>query len=84
MLFMLILLSAAAGAAYAWWERMQPNRDMIVPDYGAAHPVFYNGEQLDGEARVREGEVLLPLDTIGPCSAKMCRSAMKRTANRSL
>ena len=64
MLFMLILLSAAAGAAYAWWERMQPNRDTIVPDYGAAHPVFYNGEQLDGEARVRDANVLLPLDMI--------------------
>jgi len=64
MLFMLILLSAAAGAAYAWWERMQPNRDTIVPDYGAAHPVFYNGEQLDGEARVRDTNVLLPLDMI--------------------
>jgi len=61
---MLILLSAAAGAAYAWWERMQPNRDTIVPDYGAAHPVFYNGEQLDGEARVRDANVLLPLDMI--------------------
>lgn len=64
MLFMLLLLSAAAGAAYAWWERMQPNRDTIVPDYGTAHPVFYNGEQLDGEARVRDANVLLPLDMI--------------------
>ena len=61
---LLLLLSAAAGAAAAWWERMQPNRDRIVPDYGAAHPVFHNGEQLDGEARVREGEVLLSLDMI--------------------
>jgi spore germination protein YaaH len=64
LLALLILLSAAAGAAYAWWERMQPNRDTIVPDYGAAHPVFYAGERLDGEARVRDANVLLPLDMI--------------------
>mgnify|MGYP001232464059 CR=1 FL=1 len=60
----LLLLSAAAGAAFAWLERTQPNRDTIVPDYGADHPVFYNGERLDGEARVRDENVLLPLAMI--------------------
>jgi spore germination protein YaaH len=64
LLIVLLLLSAAAGAAVAWWERMQPNRDTIVPDYGAAHPVFYAGERLDGEARVRDANVLLPLAMI--------------------
>ncbi|OUM97323.1 MAG: glycosyl hydrolase [Thermobacillus sp. ZCTH02-B1] len=64
LLALLLLLSAAAGAAAAWWQRNLPNRDTIVPDYGAAHPVFYLGRQLDGEARVREANVLLTLDMI--------------------
>ena len=64
LLALLVLLAAAAGAAAAWWERMQPNRDTIVPDYGAAHPVFHEGERLAGEARVRDANVLLTLDMI--------------------
>lgn len=66
-LFNLLLLSAvavAAGAAYLWWEQMQPSREMIVPEYGVQHPIFYNGNQLDGGAHVREAEVLLPLDVV--------------------
>lgn len=63
-LLALLLLSAAAGALIARWERMQPNRDTIVPDYGAAHPVFFRGERLDGEALVRDENVLLTLETI--------------------
>jgi spore germination protein YaaH len=64
LLAMLLLLSAAAGAALAWVERMKPNKEMIVPEYGAAHPVFYGGERLEGEVRVRDENILLPLDMI--------------------
>jgi spore germination protein YaaH len=63
MIVLCILLIAGAGG-YLAWLRTLPNTESIVPDYGYAIPVMYEGAVLETEAKRDGEELMLPLDTI--------------------
>jgi len=63
MIVLCLLLIAGAGG-YLAWLRAQPNMETIVPDYGYAVPVMFEGKVVDTEAKRDGDELLLPLHTL--------------------
>lgn len=43
------------------WQRLAPNNTVVVPDYGAEHPLLYHGEIIAGGALVDGDHVRIPI-----------------------